>query len=165
MKVQTSTPSKIISTHGYANVVLLHHNNQQALVAACNFLKGSVIEKFTSGLVQNFPTYLTVQIGENLHITLQPQHLQYINHSCKPNVFFNTDTFELIALEDIKIDDELTFFYPSTEWQMTQSFECNCGHNNCLNYIQGAAFIPKNVLHNYSLTSFIQNMLQQNEGN
>ncbi|MFY8128418.1 MAG: SET domain-containing protein-lysine N-methyltransferase [Chitinophagaceae bacterium] len=165
MQVQTSTPTTIISNHGYANVVLLKKNNEQALVATSNYAKGAVIEKFTSGLVQNFATYLTVQIGENLHITLQPQHLQYINHSCNPNVFFNTDTFELVALKDIYINDELTFFYPSTEWQMTQPFECNCGHNNCLQYIQGAAFINKNVLNNYRLTSFIQNMLQQNEGN
>lgn len=165
MKVQTSTQLQIISSHGYANVVLLQHNNQQALVAACNFSKGSVIEKFTSGVVQNFPTYLTVQIDENLHITLQPQHLQYINHSCKPNVFFNTDTFELIALDDIHTNDELTFFYPSTEWQMTQPFACNCGNDNCLHFIQGASFLSKEVLKNYKLTSFINNMIAQHEGN
>lgn len=160
MKVQTSTPVKIISTHGYANVVVLA-NNQQALMATVNFNKGAVIAKFTSGLVQNFPTYLTVQIDENLHITLQPQHLQYINHSCNPNVFFNTDSFELVALKNIAPNDELTFFYPSTEWEMTQPFVCNCGELNCLQNIQGAAYIEKKLLKSYKLTSFIEKMLQQ----
>lgn len=161
MQVQTSTPTKIITTHGYANVVLLMHNNEQALLATTYFKQGDVIEKFSSGLVQNFPTYLTVQIGENLHITLQPQYLQYINHSCNPNVFFNTDTFELVALQNIKPDDELTFFYPSTEWQMTQPFSCNCGYTKCLQNIQGAAFISKEVLGTYKLTGFVQKMLPQ----
>lgn len=31
------------------------------------------------------------------------------------------------ALRDIKEGDVLEFFYPSTEWDMAQPFECSCG--------------------------------------
>jgi hypothetical protein len=45
---------------------------------------------------------------------LNPEWLQYINHSCDPNVAFDTAAFKLIALKDVKPGDELCFFYPST---------------------------------------------------
>ncbi|KAJ9104432.1 hypothetical protein QFC21_001927 [Naganishia friedmannii] len=32
----------------------------------------------------------------------------------------------------------LTFFYPSTEWDMGAPFDCNCGESNCLGTIRGA---------------------------
>jgi hypothetical protein len=38
----------------------------------------------------------------------------------------------------LKAGQELTFFYPSTEWDMDQGFDCFCGSENCLGYIGGA---------------------------
>ncbi|KAM3555798.1 hypothetical protein MY1884_005397 [Beauveria asiatica] len=34
--------------------------------------------------------------------------------------------------------DELTFFYPSTEWEMAQPFQCLCGTPTCRGTIDGA---------------------------
>jgi hypothetical protein len=31
----------------------------------------------------------------------------------------------------IEVGQELTFFYPSTEWDMAQGFECICGTATC----------------------------------
>lgn len=53
-----------------------------------------------------------LQVGETEHIMLSPEWLQYVNHSCTPNVFFDTSTLKLIALKDIKAGEELCFFYP-----------------------------------------------------
>lgn len=159
MQIKSLIKYTPLSNHNNTIVALNEQTNQKALLAHTFFKKGDVIAKFSSNLVQNFPTYLTVQIDEDLHITLNPEHLQYVNHSCKPNVFFDTSTYQLIALENIQVKEELTFFYPSTEWQMTQPFACNCGNSNCLQQIQGAAFISKLVLSNYKLTSFIQKMI------
>jgi hypothetical protein len=93
------------------------------------------------------------------HITLQPEFLQYINHSCAPNVFFDTTAMQLVALKEIREGEEMTFFYPSTEWEMIQPFNCYCGSHNCLGQIQGAAFLPKNAWKQYRLTDFIQRQL------
>ena len=38
----------------------------------------------------------------------------------------------------LKAGEELTFFYPSTEWDMDQGFDCFCGSKVCLGYIGGA---------------------------
>jgi len=32
----------------------------------------------------------------------------------------------------LKKGDDITFFYPSTEWDMAQGFDCNCGAKVCL---------------------------------
>ena len=105
-------------------------------------------------------TYLTVQTGEDKHITLQPEFLQYINHSCYPNVFFDTTAMQLVALKEIQPGDELMFFYPSTEWDMSQPFDCFCGTTQCLHRIQGAAYLSDEEAKGYRLTDFINEKFQ-----
>src|SRR5678815_4902392 len=105
---------KVISNHHFAQVRQNFKNQQNALFALQSFQPGDVIAEFYAGTISAEPTYLTVQVGVRKHITLQPEFLQYINHSCEPNVFFNTDSMELIALKSILPGDELCFFYPST---------------------------------------------------
>ncbi|MGZ8540081.1 MAG: SET domain-containing protein-lysine N-methyltransferase [Chitinophagaceae bacterium] len=82
-----------------------------------------------------------------------------MNHSCDPNVFFDTHAMQIVALKAIAEGDEMTFFYPSTEWDMAQPFTCLCGCNSCLGVIEGAAHIKPEILDRYKLTRFIQQQL------
>lgn len=100
-----------------------------------------------------------MQVGEAQHILLNPDWLQYINHSCSPNVSFNTTTFQLVALRDIKHGEELCFFYPSTEWSMASPFECACGSSVCCGRIAGASQMTYDILRKYTLTDFINGKL------
>jgi len=52
-----------------------------------------------------------------------------INHSCDPNVGFKNQV-ELIAVRDIKKDEEIVFDYAFCESYM-ESFACKCGSANC----------------------------------
>jgi hypothetical protein len=131
-------------------------HGQKALYALRSFKAGEIICPFTSGEVLDHPTYLTVQVDDQSHITLLPVNLQYTNHSCDPNIFFDTTRMQVIALKDIQEGAEFTFFYPSTEWRMAQPFDCHCGSANCIGQIQGAGDLPSNVLSRYRLTDFIQ---------
>jgi hypothetical protein len=135
----------------------IHHHSLHALQA---YNTGDIIAPFIARDILNKPNYLTVQTGENTHILLQPEYLQYVNHSCNPNCFFNTDTMELECIQPICINDEFTFFYPSTEWYMEQSFVCHCASHNCNVLIQGAYFLPPEVISNYKVTNFIQSKLK-----
>lgn len=156
---QTKVVRSIVSHEGFADVLTNHLTEEKSLHSTLHFSENDVIQNFSAATIVNIPTYLTVQINLHEHITLQPTYLQYINHSCNPNAFFNTTTFELIALKEIKPGDEITFFYPSTEWNMTQNFVCTCGYKDCLQNIKGAAHISIETLINYRLTDFIQSML------
>ena len=74
-----------------------------------------------------------------------------VNHSCEPNVAFdmsskNPADWHVRALRRIQTGEDgeyeledhghrqklsyacpVTFFYPSTEWELDQAFECRCG--------------------------------------
>ncbi len=156
-----TTPSaEVISHHIFANVLLNNASNQKSLHAAISFAPGDLICNFHAGITQAYATYLTVQTAANRHITLMPEFLQYINHSCAPNVFFNTATMQLVCLSALQPGDEFTFFYPSTEWEMAQPFVCNCGSTGCLQLINGASHLSVETLSKYKLTDFIKQQVK-----
>src|ERR1700709_1125500 len=102
-----TTAYAMLSKHGFADIMQNSGTGEKSLHATSFFDKEEVICHFTAETTQETPTYLTVQTGEHTHITLQPDFLQYINHSCSPNVFFNTSSMELTALKEIQPGDEL----------------------------------------------------------
>lgn len=152
---------KLISSHPHCEVKQNQVNDENALFATSFFTKGDIIVHFGASKIVNTPNYLTVQVSEDKHIHLNPSYLQYINHSCAPNVLFNTSTMELECLKNISKGEELTFFYPATEWKMSQQFSCHCGKPNCVGLIQGASEISNEVLKKYKLTDFIQSMAKK----
>lgn len=135
----------------------------RSLHAAKTYRKGDVITPFSAEEELRSPTYLTVQKDDGLHITLRPSFLQYVNHSCSPTAFFDTAAMQFVAQRDVEEGEELTFFYPSTEWEMAQAFLCHCGSGDCLHHIQGAAFLPDEILRRYRLTDFILRKLGERE--
>lgn len=159
METLTTPAYRIISNHEIAEVRQKSSNQQNALFVLRAYQPGEVIAEFSAGTISAEPTYLTVQVGVSKHITLQPEFLQYINHSCDPNVFFDTTTMKLVALKELRPEEELTFFYPSTEWKMTQRFSCYCGSHQCLGNIKGAAYLTKEAQDKYRFTDFIQQQL------
>ncbi|KAH7347845.1 hypothetical protein B0T11DRAFT_333908 [Plectosphaerella cucumerina] len=117
------------------------------------------------------PTYATVQCGRDSHLNLNSD-LLYINHSCDPSLIFDTGNFEIIVgPKGIKPGDELTFFYPSTEWSMAQPFDCFCNAPTCRGTISGARDMPPAKLDGLWLNGHIrelkeeQQRLQQNGQN
>ena len=157
----TNSAYEVISHHKIADVWLNTSTHQHSLHATVDFNPEDVIADFRAGTTQQHATYLTVQTGIGKHITLQPEFLQYINHSCEPNVFFDTTRMRLICIKRLQPGDELRFFYPSTEWEMAQPFVCNCGNNNCLQLINGASHLSPETLSKYRLTDFILQQVKQ----
>ena len=98
----------------------------RSLLSKKSFMENDVISEFYWNVILKTPSYLTVQIGENQHIELLPSHLECANHSCDPNSFFDTTKRQLVCIKPIKKGDEITFFYPSAEWDMDRPFECIC---------------------------------------
>lgn len=155
-----TTAYKMLSKHGIADIMQNTGTGEKSLHAAAFFDAGEVIRAFSADQVLKTATYLTVQTGDDTHITLMPDFLQYINHSCRPNVFFDTTAMQLVALTEIQPGDELMFFYPSTEWSMTQPFDCFCSTTQCLHRIQGASYLSDEAVMQYRLTDFIIEKIQ-----
>lgn len=134
-------------------------SGSKSVHAAVNLRKNQILSKFETKEVLDKPNYLTVQINQFQHIMLDPEWMRYINHGCDPNVFFDVDDRVLVTLRDIEIDEELRFFYPATEWLMDNSFDCTCNSPSCLGRIQGAAFLPIEILRQYRLSQHLSQRL------
>lgn len=154
-----TTAYSMVSKHGFADVMQNGLTGEKSLHAAAFFDAGDTICLFEAEKILETATYLTIQTGEQKHITLSPDFLQYVNHSCAPNIFFDTQQMQLVALREIEPGDELLFFYPSTEWEMAQPFDCFCGNNCCLHQIKGAAYLTADEVSRYRLTAFISEQL------
>ncbi|KAF9978684.1 hypothetical protein BGZ73_001039 [Actinomortierella ambigua] len=59
--------------------------------------------------------------------------------------------------------DSLTFFYPSSEWEMDQPFPCWCGDDKCVKQIQGAKFLSKEVMSRYWTACHIKDLLDERD--
>jgi hypothetical protein len=134
--------------------------SHRSLFSKKSFRGNEVILKFLAKNVLATPTYLTVQISETVHIELFPECLECANHSCDPNCFFDTTRMEFITLRSIPAGEELTFFYPSAEWDMDQPFECYCGSDRCIGLIKGARYLSDDQLKQYRFTDFMSQKLQ-----
>jgi hypothetical protein len=83
------------------------------------------------------PNRFTVQIDRDKHTDVGK--LAALNHSCDPNVILDTANLLVYARKDIEKGEELSFFYPATEWEMDAPFICLCGASNCIHVVAGRA--------------------------
>lgn len=150
----------VVSNMGFAEIRKNKISGQQSLIALKNFKPGELISVFGAAFTTDKPSYLTVQTGHKKHIALHPSFLQYINHGCDPNCFFDTSTMQVVALKAIEAGEEFSFFYPSTEWKMASPFLCYCNQPGCLGLIKGASLIPEKILNRYRLSDFIQQKIK-----
>jgi SET domain len=132
---------------------------QRCLRSVARFAAGEVLIRFRAGSTQTRPTRMTVQVSEREHIELSPAFLRFINHGCDPNVSFDVERWSLVALSPIAPRDELTFFYPSTEWTMASPFDCACQSARCLRKIAGASQAPARALTGHVLAPHIKRLL------
>ncbi len=54
----------------------------------------------------------------------------FFNHSCNPNAGIRGHIM-MVAMRDIKKDEEITYDYVMTDADFDYSFNCNCGSKNC----------------------------------
>jgi hypothetical protein len=138
----------------------LQPDGHRALFSKTNFGMGEALVTFGACQTLAEPDRYTVQAAAaGRHIILDPEFLLYINHHCRPNCFFDLRTMQLRAAAPIREGDELTFFYPSTEWAMSEAFECHCGSAHCHGRIQGAAYLSDETLKTYHLAEHIRDLL------
>ena len=154
-----NTKYKISQVSSFSEVWESSLGGEKSLHATVTLIPNDIICSFGAKQVLMEPNYLSVQVNEHEHIMLNPEFLQNINHSCTPNVFFDTRNLALICLRRIEVSEEITFFYPSTEWSMAQGFKCQCQSHSCLGHIQGAAHLSPDILQRYKLSDYVKQKL------
>ena len=132
-------------------------NKFRSLITKQAYKKGDVMCIMPSENIMDKPNRFTVQIARNKHTHVGK--LAALNHSCDPNVILDTEKMIMIARRDIERGEELSFFYPSTEWEMNAPFICLCGAANCIHVVAGARFLPLSTLENHYLNPHICEMM------
>jgi hypothetical protein len=133
-------------------------------VSLVSLPRGSLLVPLV-GLTESMKSYSSLQISRTEHVQLNSS-LLYCNHSCEPTVEFDTGEMVLRVArdKDLRKGDPLTFWYPSTEWEMAQPFECSCASKSCKGWISGAKDMSAEVLAQYWLNKHIQELLEERKG-
>ena len=129
-------------------------NKFRSLITKQAYKKGEVMCIIPSENIMDKPNRFTVQIARDKHTHVGK--LAALNHSCNPNVTLDTERMLMIACRDIEKGEELSFFYPATEWEMQAPFICLCGSSNCIHVVAGARFLPLSTLETHYLNKHIR---------
>ena len=140
-----------------SNLVIRSQNKFRSLTTRRAYKQGEIITVIPSESVQNKPTQFTVQVDRDRHVEVR--ELSSMNHSCNPSVILDTSRMLAFAARDIAAGEELTFFYPSTEWEMSAPFICLCGAPNCIHVVAGARFLPLSTLEHHYLNRHIRELM------
>jgi len=129
-------------------------NKFRSLITKQAYKKGEVICEIPTEKVVDKPNRFTVQVDRDKHTHVGK--LAALNHSCDPNVILDTDNLLVFARKDIEKGEELSFFYPATEWEMDAPFICLCGASSCIHVVAGARFLPLSTLEHHFLNKHIR---------
>jgi SET domain-containing protein len=88
-----------------------------------------------------------IGIDENLWIDPK-KPANYLNHSCRPNMGIRGRQ-QMIALRDIKKDEEVTIDYSITEADKFWYMECLCEDSECRKIIKSIQTLPEDVFKRY----------------
>jgi len=100
------------------------------------------------GLSSAEKKWTTIQVSKDVHLDVADD-LVYMNHSCDPSAIIDVTPLSFSVItgpKGIKSGEPITFFYPSTEWDMARPFDCFCGSANCLKVIKGARYLSEEQL-------------------
>lgn len=107
-------------------------------------IKWNVVDQKTSSYGPNWIGY-----GKNKWIETQRPFI-YFNHSCEPNTGIKGSR-TIIALKNIKKDEEVTFDYSITEedllWKLDK--KCRCNTKTCRGIIKSIQYLPKRIFNKY----------------
>lgn len=109
------------------------------LVASEPISSGEVIVQSDDEEIQPERTWRTLQVDDTRH--LRNDFLNFVDHSCSPNALLDVDKLALVAIRNISVGDPITFFYPGSEVELSQSFDCHCGSDECLKVINGGFYL------------------------
>ena len=102
-------PYQFINNYG-----VITENIPKGVYATREYKIGETIKKLEGTIILK-PTKESIHIGNGMHII--DYYGQFINHSLEPNVRIELNN--IIAIEEIKPFDEITFNYNETEINMS----------------------------------------------
>lgn len=154
-----------LSLNGLADLVsYTAHPAGLSIVSRVALPAGGVFTPITTATPAAGKRWSTVQTGANSHIELN-SGLLYMNHSCAPSLEIDTKAMVVRVARgrDLAVGDDLTFFYPSSEWEFDNPFECLCRKQGCLREVKGAKFLSAQELERWFINEHILKMAAERD--
>ena len=98
-----------------------------------------------------------IQIGPDSYLEPRPPG-RYTNHSCAPNAVI-CDDVRLVALVDIKPEEQICFDYSTTMSENNWTMECRCGANACRDVIRDFGELPAELQRRYLDLNAVQSFI------
>lgn len=137
-------------TAGLSRVAVLRAEGEFKLVSRESVPSGGVLFMI-DGEPTDSPSRYSVQVGHAMHLDLPntygPEEImdrfywRFMNHSCEPNAAIRGR--EVVAIRPIEPWQDITFHYNTTEYEMAEPFDCQCGSDRCEGTIQGFRSLPQ----------------------
>ncbi len=114
----------------------------KSIFAIGGFVKEEVILEFENNLL-DYPRKDTLCIDIDRHQYSNNVNApeNFINHSCNPSGYINFQDLTYRTLRPIEREEELTFNYLTTEWDLANKFNCECGSLKCHGEIKGFKYL------------------------
>jgi hypothetical protein len=125
----------------------------RGVIALRDFAPGEVVIVGRAVAVVPERTIYTVQIGVDKHVLLdEPAVLT--NHSCTPNAGVRNnslDGYDFIAMRPIRLGEEITWDYETTEYEIIAVTNCYCGSGQCRGGLRGFRYNSEYIRERYGL--------------
>jgi SET domain-containing protein len=118
-------------------------NGRKGLFALVSIARGEILIDLNGEDSSPSPTRRSLQIGKGKHVVAREGTVSYLNHGCEPNTFLDFRCLCVRALKDIRAGEEVRINYAATEYEMHDSFHCECGSPLCLRTIAGFKFLTR----------------------
>jgi SET domain len=116
-------------------------NGRTGLFALVSIAPDEILIDLNGEETLRSPTRRSLQIGEGKHVFGREETIGYLNHGCEPNTFLDFSCLCVRALKNIRAGEEVKINYAATEYEMHDSFRCDCGSPTWLWMIRGFKFL------------------------
>jgi hypothetical protein len=112
-------------------------------------------EVLASGIDESYP----LQIGPQTYLDLDSRS-RVVNHSCRPNAGLRSDRI-LVALRDIRRDEEVLYDYSTTMAERRWTMQCRCGESSCRRTVGDFRDLPRSLQQHYLQLGVVQSFIVQ----
>ena len=120
---------------------------------------GTVCEKASFDALTDVQRTHAIQIDDELYMVgpVDSEPADFANHSCGPNAGISGNIL-LVAMVDIRRDEEICFDYAMCDAADYDEFICACGADDCRNVVTSADWQQSELQQRYSgwMSSYLQ---------
>lgn len=154
--------TQLVSAKGYGSFA--RHDIKQGTTIAT--FGGTSSDRNGLGIFPEERRRRSMQIDIDLFLVgpVQREPGDSINHSCDPNCGMRNAT-QVVAMRNIKADEELTFDYAMSDASDYDEFECSCLSARCRGVVRGGDWRLDVVRDNYAgfVSPYIQRLIDASQ--